>query len=76
MCQKLTGKLFFAVERDPGKLTAVVIQETGRQTDTALCGDICQGRIMVSAVKVVDFSGRDQALLYAAQSGRRSSADH
>ena len=34
MCQQLTGKAFFAVERDPGELAAVIIQESRSQADT------------------------------------------
>ncbi len=42
VCDKDTAEGVFAIIGDPGKLTAVIIQKTGCQTDSLACGYICK----------------------------------
>ena len=59
-----TGEAFLTVEGDPGKLAAVVVQESGREADALPGGDIDAGRVVVRAVEIPDLAGGDQAVLY------------
>lgn len=61
--QQLTGKAFFTVKWSPGELAAVIIQESGRQTDSFFRGNVCQRCIMIRAVEVFDLTACDQPLL-------------
>ena len=64
-----TGKAFFAVKRYPHKLTAVIVQKTGRKTYSSACGDVGIGCIVVSAVKILYFSRAYQPVLYSFKRG-------
>ncbi len=70
------GKCFFAVIGNPGKLSAVVVQETGSEAYAFSGGYICQGRIMIRTVEIPDLPGIDQAVLDRFQRGGRAAPDH
>ena len=71
-----TGEAFFAVEGDPCKLAAVIIQEAGGKTDAFSGGYICVRGIVIRTVKVSDLTRIYRSVLYGFQRGRRPSADH
>ena len=76
MRTKDTGKVFLTVEGDPRKLSAVVVQEPGRQADTLSCGNIGKGRVMICAVEAVDPAGGYQSVLNSPQRVGRAAAHH
>ena len=51
-----TVKGVFAIVWDPGKLTTVIIQKTGCQTDPFTCSYICKSCVMIGTVKVLNFT--------------------
>ena len=57
------GEAFFTVEGDPRKLSAVIVEESGRQAHSAPGGDICKRGIVVRTVEIVDLSGTDHPVL-------------
>ena len=76
MGAKDTGKRLFAVIRDPGELTAVVVQETGGEAYASSGGNIRQRRIMIRTVEIPNLPGIDQSMLHCLQRGRRAAANH
>ena len=71
-----TGEAFLAVKRNPGKLPAVIIEESWRQAYAPPGGYICKRGIVVGAVKIVDLPCSDQPVLDSPQCRRRSAANH
>ena len=71
-----TGKSFFAVKRNPRKLTAVVVKKSGRKANPSACRNIGKRCIVVGAVEIRDFAGADQPVLNSLQRRRRTAADH
>ena len=76
VCTHDTGKTLTTIKRDPGKLSAVIIQETWRQADPAPRGNIGKGCVMIGAVEVIDLPRADQAVLNRAERQGRAAADH
>ena len=70
------GKALPAVERDPGKLAAVIVQETRSKAHAALRRDVGARRIVIGAVEVIDVPGTDQAVLDRSQRLRRTASHH
>ena len=48
-----TGETLFAGKRDPGKLSAVIIQKTGSQADSPARSHIGKRRVMIGAVEII-----------------------
>ena len=70
MCAQDAGEAFGTVKGNPGKLAAVVVQESRGQADAAAGGYVGQRGIVISAVEVADLPGGDQPVLDRAQGGR------
>ena len=47
-------KGILAVVRDPGELSAVIIQKTRSKADPAACRYVCQSSLVIGAVKIAD----------------------
>lgn len=76
MGAKNAGKTFFAVKRNPRKLTAVIVKKSGSKANPSACRNIGKRCIVVGAVEIRDFSGGDQSVLNSLQRRRRTSAYH
>ena len=70
------GNIFFRIERRPGKGPAVVVEKSRGDADTAMGGDVGQGRIVVVAVEIGDLDFLNDRLLQSLEDGRRAAADH
>ena len=68
------GKAFLAIERDPRKLSAVVVQKSGRQAHAAFRRDVGACRVVVGTVEIIDPARCDQTVLNGAQRRGRSAA--
>ena len=71
-----TRETLFTVKRDPGKLSAVIIQKTGSQSDSSARGYIGKRRVMIGTVEIIDLSRADKAMLDCAKRQGRASSDH
>ena len=56
MSAKNAGKTLAAIEGNPGELSAVVVQEAGREANAPACGDVGQRCVVIGAVEICDFS--------------------
>ena len=56
MVAEYTVKGILAVIGNPGKLSAVVIQETGGKAYASSCCNIGKGGFMIGTVEIADFS--------------------
>ena len=76
MRTKDTGEGFPAVKRYPRELAAVIVQKTGRQTDTSPGGHVGEGRVVIRTVEILYFPGADQSMLHRLERRRRAAAHH
>ena len=56
-------KAFPAVIRNPCKLSAVVVQESGSKADAFAGRDIHKSRVVIGTVKIFNLTGGDELLL-------------
>ena len=56
MRTEYAGEALFAVEGDPRELSAVVVEETGSEADSASCGNVGERGIVVGAVEAFELS--------------------
>jgi hypothetical protein len=59
-----TGEGLLAVERNPRKLSAVIVQKSRRKANAASGGNVGQRGIVIGAVEIADFVGGDQPVLH------------
>lgn len=76
LCAENAGEALRAIERNPGKLSAVIIEESRSQTYTPSGSNICERGVMIRTVEIVDLPCCDQPVLDSLQCRRRAAANH
>ena len=76
MRAKNAVEMLLTIKRNPCELSAVIVQKTGRKTDSASGCDVRERCVVIRTVEIVNFPRLNQSVLDFSQRERGSAAHH